>query len=382
MSRLIAIEYELQLEDISKIVHFILDKLDQQPSPLRNRKIKIPIDHKYLPTLYSPKDFNDDKKLEDALIVLLKKGIFGIEERQKESFKRFSEKKAAKLVFNYEYEEDLRNFFNRPVFVDKWLDTVNKTNNIEDLKELLLRNKIGIFSKTEEEILEKLITLLTSNNHNKSVRHISSKYFWGLSKVLDNKSEIIDYCFLKPSPIILHIKSFSKEFKNILFIENLDTYSQILDSKNSIFNDYLIIYSSGFKVAAKRLRNTCGSKLFFEENCSLDNIGRKIFKDWLYNNTQSELNVYFWGDMDYSGINIFNTIKNIFPELQIWKPGYDKLLNAIKINDSHKPEESDKEAQFEPSLVGEQYIDEILIPLLKKKRFVDQEYVDIESLII
>ncbi len=378
MSCLTAIEYELQLEDISKIFHIILDKLDQQPSSLRSRKIKIPIDHKHLPTLYSPKDFNDDKKLEDALTALLSKDIFSIEERQKESFKLFSEKKDAKLVFNYEYEEGLRKFFNRPVLVDKWLNTVNKRSNIEDLKELLFRNKIRISSKTEEEILEKLIILLTSNNSNKSVRHISSKYFWGLSKLLDNKSEIIDYCSLKPSPIILHIKSFNKKFKNILFVENLDTYTQILDSQNSIFNDYLIIYSSGFKAAAKRLRTTQGSKLFFEENCQLDKEGRETLKDWIYDKRQINVNVYFWGDMDYAGINIFSTIKDIFTELEIWKPGYDELLNAIDVKDSHKPLDSDKESQVQPKLTGVQYIDEVLIPILKNEEFVDQEYVNIE----
>lgn len=84
--------------------------------------------------------------------------------------------------------------------------------------------------------------------------------------------------------------------------------------------------------------------------------------------------------MDYSGINIFNTIKNIFSELQIWKPYYDELLYAIKTNDSHRPIDSDKVSQQEPSPTGDKYIDEILIPTLHKEEFVDQEYVYIEGL--
>lgn len=380
MNDLKQFSYELNLDDILKLFNMILDKLDKQSAEQRSRKIKIDINNSSFPSLYAPKEFDDDKKVKGAILLFINENIFKIEESKKDSTRELDEKENAKLVFNYNWEKSLRLFYNRNLIKDDWVNIVKIKELKEKEERIVLSSRIKIQDKTDSEVIERLIQLLQDNNANKSIRHISAKYFWGLSKILDAKIEIIEYCKLRSSPVILHIKSFSNEFKNILFIENLDTYSEIIDSENLIFKDYLIIYSSGFKAAAKRLRTTHGSKLFFEGTCCLKNDGVHIFKDWLYQNEEKNFNVFFWGDLDNTGINIFLTIKNIFPELEIWRSGYEELIQATKNNDFHSPEESNKEGQLDISLTGNEYIDTKLLPILRNKKFVDQEYVDIEGL--
>lgn len=380
MKELHQFNYELNLNDILKVLHNILDKLDKQPSQQRDRFIKVPIDENNFPSLYFPLEFDDDKKLISAIKVLIKQNIFQIEESRKNSFRELNEKENAKLVFNYDWEESLRIFYNRKIVKDDWNDIVNSLQLDEHIKTIILNNKIAIKGKTNIEIIYKLVNLLTNNHVGKSIRHVSAKYFWGLSKVLDNKNDIIEQCKLKAMPIILHVKSFNNDFQNILFVENLDTYNEITVSNNPIFKKYLIIYSSGFKASAKRLRTIEGSRLYFEDNCLLFESGRKNFKNWLYQNKKLNLNVYFWGDLDYSGINIFSTLKNIFPELKIWSTGYNKLLSAANNGDAHSPQESNKEGQVITASIYDEYVNTVLIPILKKDLFVDQELVDIENL--
>lgn len=380
MNDLDQFNYEMNLNNIAELFNLILDKLDKLSAKQRSRKIKISINDSTFPSLYIPKEFDDEKKIKEAILLLVKLKIFHVEESKKDSVRELNEKENAKLVFNYDWEDNIRSFYNRNTTKDNWVEIVNTRQFDESIKNIILKNRIIVKSRTNAEIIDKLNSLLTSNNINKSIRYASAKYFWGLSKVLDSKIEIIEHCKLRASPIMLHVKSFSNDFKNILFIENLDTYSEIINSKNYTFENFIIIYSSGFKAAAKRLRTVSGSKLFFSDNCLLVDSGRDAFRNWLYKDKETEFNVYFWGDLDYSGVHIFNTIKNIFPELQIWEPGYKKMLDAITINDFHEPKDSDKELQIKPHLIEDQYVDEILIPVLENERFVDQEYVDIEDL--
>lgn len=372
-------DYELSFPDIKKIFDSILDKLDKIPSSDRDRKIKIKVSEKFLPSLYYPKDFDDDKKLVSILKIFLEKKIFFLEEKKRDTYMPFSQKENASLVFNYEFEDFIRAFYNRKIIQDDWFEIVEACDVNEKIKDIILRNKIEIIGKNNQEICDRMVKLFTQNNKKKSIRHVSAKYFWGLSKMLDNKAEIIEFLSLKPSPIILHVKSFCDDFKNILFIENLDTFSTIIESKNHVFNNFLIIYSSGFKASAKRMRTVNGSKIFFEYNCTLKDKGRDSLARWLYGN-EKKYNVYFWGDMDYSGINIYNSMKEIFSEIKLWKLGYSELLKAIDNDNFHNPIESHKESQIKPLKTNDFYIDEVLLPKLEKGVFIDQEYVDISCL--
>jgi len=90
--------------------------------------------------------------------------------------------------------------------------------------------------------------------------------------------------------------------------------------------------------------------------------------------------MYFWDDLDFSGIDILSSLKKLFPNIKAWKHGYNPLLEALKNGDAHNPSEANKDDQVEPTSTGCEFSDNILIPLLNdKKLFVDQEYVNISG---
>lgn len=376
------IAYELNFNDIKKVMHTIINKLDVIIASERTRKIKISLDEKTFPSLYAPTTFNEDVVLSKGIDTLLKYKIFNIEETKKDSTRDIAKKKNAKLVFNYDWELSLRDFYNHPIKINGWDPIVCQLDCDQNIKNLISNNKMNITGKSDNEIINQLKLLLIDDNRNKSVRHVSAKYFWGISKALDNKEQIIEYCKLKPMPVLLHVKAMSNDSKKILFIENLDTYTEVINSHNQLFKEYILIYSSGFKASAKRLRIKEGSRIFFEETCCLTDESRNFFKKWLYMEENDNLNTYFWGDLDFAGINILSSLRKIFPHIKAWEMGYQHMLQALMKGEAHSPDAANKENQIEPNLtIGCEYTDLVLIPALKyNKLFVDQEYVNVEDL--
>ncbi|MCK9467596.1 MAG: DUF2220 domain-containing protein [Candidatus Absconditabacterales bacterium] len=380
MMQLYELEYQLTLQDIYNLLNDVLNKLDLQPACERTNNIQYPINAKVFPSLYNPRVYKEDEDIENAIQILIDKEIFTIKQSKKETFVDIRNKSKAKLIFNYNFEQLLRSFYKREVQTNSWKENIEQLNCNADIKELMLNNRITIHEKKEYDIATQLLRLLTSNNENKSVRHVSAKYFWGMSKVLDNREQIINYCKLRTMPILLHVKAMGNNPETILFIENQDTYIEAINSENAIFENYILIFSSGFKASAKRIRTENGSKIFFEDNCFLGEEGRKKFKQWLYGDDELEFNIYFWGDLDFSGMNILSSLKKVFPNLKAWEYGYNKLLNALDYNNAHSPNLANKEGQTEPSLTGCKFTDTQLIPALKYKQlFIDQEFADLSE---
>jgi len=85
-------------------------------------------------------------------------------------------------------------------------------------------------------------------------------------------------------------------------------------------------------------------------------------------------NLYFWGDLDYEGINIFVALKKVFPDVTLWKYGYDLMLEKLDDGQGHDAESYKKGNQKHPhSIVGELYINEVLVPAMDENGFYDQE---------
>lgn len=88
----------------------------------------------------------------------------------------------------------------------------------------------------------------------------------------------------------------------------------------------------------------------------------------------ADLFLYFWGDLDFSGLSILKSLRELFPELTAWKSGYSPMLDVIE--QGHLPKYSKKQNQKVLRSTGCQYADEVLVPaILKYGKFVDQEMV-------
>jgi len=94
--------------------------------------------------------------------------------------------------------------------------------------------------------------------------------------------------------------------------------------------------------------------------------------EWLFDGVHWP--VYFWGDLDFSGMDILAKLKKVFPTIEPWYNGYVPMLNALQAGDGHSPEEAKKEKQTDPVTTGCEYADLVLLPALRKyNRFLDQE---------
>jgi len=371
---------KLTLSDkvIGRVLHIILDKLDKQPILERSNKISVLVNKKNFPELFSGDEFIEEKIQE-----LITYSIFELKVASKKRYEPLVEQNA-KLIFNSEYEEMLREYYHREVKIDPWIEALNKYDFSFDyeLKKILLQKPIKILGKSSDDIVKRLIEWAKNSKKGNSSREESGRCFWGISKIFDVNEELRVYFSLELLPITLLIHSHSSVVNKVIFIENLETFYQSSDSKSEVFTNTLLIYASGFKASAKRVRHRSGSKIFFSPDCHLSEKNRLLFFSWFYKEIESDISVYFWGDLDYAGMHILKALKISFPTIDAWRIGYDPMVKSLDKGFGHTPKMANKEKQYEvDDFLGCSYADEVLIPLLWEKGiFLDQEFVDIEEL--
>jgi hypothetical protein len=217
------------------------------------------------------------------------------------------------------------------------------------------------------------------------LREVSSRTFWGLSKVLDSRSDLIASllglaeCPYPAQPVHLNVY-FVGVFSWILFVENKTAFERaIRDAREALlhgrFSPYAgaaLIYSSGFMGTAGRMRKSSGSRAFY----CLDAISNanevEAFDTAFYSDI--DINAAFWGDLDHAGMAILSGLRTNFPSTRAWEPGYAPMLVRLETGEGHAPEEAKKGGQKPISSTGCSYADSVLIPALAKYgRFIDQE---------
>lgn len=376
---------ETLLEDrsIAKVCNGLLDKLDKQGMSERSHHLITPINEKYFPELFYPSIVDEDVRLEMKLKELIFLGLFKIKQIKKKSYLPLSER-GAKLIFNSEFEDKLRSFYNRKIQQNSWLEAISKKDIAnKSILTLLEKNPIKIKHKSDDEVLEQLLKWIETNK-SKSARKESSRCFWGLSKIFDNQEAYKIYFGLKDMPISLSIyMQTSESIEEVIFIENQDTFYEACESSNKIFKNSVIIYASGYKASAKRIRQRSGSKMYLATSSQHTSESFKKFEAWFYKESSEEIPVYFWGDLDYAGIHILKALKVNFRHIDAWKKGYDIMVKEVKEDFGHTPEMAGKEKQLSITyqLLECDYTNQLLIPnLTTKALFIDQEFVIIEKL--
>ncbi len=209
-----------------------------------------------------------------------------------------------------------------------------------------------------------------------SLRQLSARHFYGLSKYLDGKDGLLSQVFPKDvakialRPVVLQIY-WTSTARQWLWVENLDTFLSLMNQP-AVYERTVLIYSQGFKGTAARLRTPEGVRLsFFGEAPSRTTLNNTWFSpacDWP---------AYFWGDLDYSALNMLGRMRQSFPVLQAWQPGYAPMVRALLDGAGHPPSwdpSSGKDNQTPPPLTGCAYADIVLLPALQTTgRFLDQE---------
>jgi hypothetical protein len=291
------------------------------------------------------------------------------------------------LVFNPDKEALVRAWLKRPICVseiEQWqkalVDYVDRftPQQIGFLKE----NRLKHNNKTATEVLDSIGFVndeLSASTVPLSCRTLSARCFDGDSKFLDRRENLLRQLFpesdekLKTRPILLSI-AIPAIIQSVLFIENQETFLECVEQhNNALIANTALVYSAGFRGAADRVRNK-GGIVFAFVNAS-NSSSRGDFEKWWHDDDQI-WPCYFWGDLDYDGMRILSTLRNLFTSIQAWQPGYKAMLNYHKKGIGHAPAAAKKERQKPLDKTGCEFADSILLPILHNtQKFLDQEVI-------
>jgi len=287
----------------------------------------------------------------------------------------------ARIRFNFESEKLLRQWLNRPVSeseLEQWKSLVEKNKNefTGDPNRLSAR-KIAVKGKSSEDIINGFIEIKEYLSDELTLRNLSARCFWQDSKFLDNREELITQLYpqlnIKVRPVLVSVY-LPENIEGILFIENQDSYTQGVMGIPQSLKNYALVYSAGFKLSAQRIREKEGVSLHFHGNSNLK-VKDFFTKNW-YGDNESNWPIYFWGDLDYSGMDILGNLKRRFESIEAWEAGYAPMLDFLLNGKGHTPEETGKQEQKDHGATGSTYADENLLPALRNcGRFIDQEWV-------
>jgi hypothetical protein len=264
---------------------------------------------------------------------------------------------------------------------ERWRDAVYVgLQASDDIKAVVSEFCIDMPDRSMAEVVERLNELPALADKPMLLREVSSQLFWGMSKVLDKRQGLVaallgaDECPFPESPIQLQVFLPPTGYRGVLFIENLMSFERATRSKSPAFEGLALVYASGFKGSAQRLRTPDGCSLFYSARGGISQNLRDDFEAWLFGKVTKP--AYFWGDLDWAGMRILAAMRTSFPGLTAFEPGYTSMLAALSEGRGHSSEAADKQGQKAITATGCAYADEQLLPALRSSsRFVDQEQV-------
>ncbi len=232
--------------------------------------------------------------------------------------------------------------------------------------------------KTTDDVIAAFARIPQMGEHCLSLRELSASCFWGDSKYLDNRQDLLEKLF---PPVMLSLSRRTRllqvklpaHIEGVLIIENQDTFVRACLGRLQHAENLAIVYGAGFRATAEDIRMR--DRVIFS---TLESSGtaevRFRFEDAWFGDVHP-LPVYFFGDLDYAGMAILASLRRQFGGAQAWQPGYERLLRHLLTGAGHSAEQADKALQKAVSATGCEYADSKLIPALRKTgRFIDQEF--------
>jgi len=357
---------------IQSILNHFLDQIDIGDKP------QFKVTSKSASELY---DFDDDDpkylwhliKLLDTEYHLL--GVKKIRQSQGRSYDN------AQLFLNHEKEAMLREWLNRPAldpYSLVWKQRLEKIRHRFEDGGHALDAPIRVDYKGADEVLNGFSSIADAILLPQTLRNLSARCFWGDSKFLDSRFELLANLFphavhnIVQRPLMINVLV-PDSFNEVLFIENFDSFllmKSAVETNPRYFRSALV-YSAGFNVATPGVRNK--GHVVFSHLQSSNEVDIKRFERWWLRQTDEELACYFWGDLDFAAMAILAGLRRSFPALVAWKSAYDAMLNFLELQ-GHSAKETKKELQRDPIETGCDYADTVLLTRMREKhRFLDQE---------
>lgn len=277
----------------------------------------------------------------------------------------------AQLRLRPEAEALLRHWLDRPrTDPDRaaWQTAVEKhAKAFADQGQALLRQRIVLPGYSSEQVVAGLAAVGPLLERNLSLRELSARCLLGNSKVLDQRLDLLQQLFgdradaIRPRPLLLTAWA-PPDFSRLLIIENQDSFLQLVDQAPP---RTALLYSGGFRASASRVTHNATRFAFLPGSDA-----RHFHAHW----RQPPAGSFFWGDLDYAGMDILRGLRLALPELQAWQAGYQPMLTALLAGQGHTPDQAGKDRQLDPGRSGCAYADACLLPVLRTTgRFLDQE---------
>lgn len=369
------------------VLNRFVDLTDSMSVEDRSRDVSFRLSEKFAKSLYSPAEPGEDNEAWFALNKLKKEGWFRIElGKVTYGDPEFLSKPLPRLIFNPACESKIRTCLDREERPNQrlmaWRQLVDQVGSLfPGSTEKLRYAPLEVKGMSDLEVLNQLLTVPSYFRRQLFLRELSARLFLGCSKILDSKGRIIIELFglednpfpEKPISLSVHIPP-NWTAETVIFIENETTFISLVKGKFAPAASSALIYSSGFKASASRIREENNSFQTYTLGSDGSN-AKKNFENWLLGK-KGTLTSYFWGDLDFSGAQILKSLNVAFPGTLSWRPGYQPMLDVVRNGGGHPPLMAYKELQEDPIQTGCLFMDNELLPVMRRTgTFLDQEYV-------
>ena len=242
----------------------------------------------------------------------------------------------------------------------------------DEQAEWLQERPIQVAGRSAEEILMALAQARDLRG-TLTLRQLSAQLFWGDSKLLDERGEMVarllPHLQISERAIVVNVW-LPESFHGVLFIENQDTYTAACRGDLSI-HGLAWVYAAGFRTTAARIRHADGALLHFAGAGATQSA---VFTTWWSGDARhstAEQELYFWGDLDFAGMQILKSLRERFGDVTAWRPGYEPMLQIVSERGGHARDA----AQLDPGVTGCGYADQVLLPAIRQQGSLDQESV-------
>ena len=358
--------------EISALLHVALDRFDRQRGVDRKRRIILAARDQLLSLRNADAAADQTWSL---IQELARRGVLSILRSPGSVYD--VEWHGAKIAFAPEIEDTLRLWLRRewsePAAL-VWRRAVERhASAFHDGGAALSLQRMVIENRSADDIVGalaaagKITTPMT-------LRQLSATVFWGDSKVLDERGELI--AALMPQVTILdralviavHLPA---RCTGVLFIENQDTYTAAAAGMPAEAAEFALVYAAGFRGTAARVRSRSGALLHFAGAASGELTRR--FDAWWYDGGTGLGPTWFWGDLDFAGMQILKSLRTRFADLEAWPVGYEPLRLQLETGGGYGARADDSKGQADPAATGCAYADSVLLPAIRRFGRRDQE---------
>ncbi len=359
---------------LQALLHAVLDRFDRQAGEDRQRDVLLTAAVVVPDLLHS--DVRADQ-LWHCIEDLQQRGVLKIRSpRQSKRDPYAAPWQDAKLAFAADIESLLRKWLKRPRLItvaQAWRQAVQHSQLFIEHAAWLQERPIVVTGRSAVEVLNALATAQDIAGP-VTLRQLSARLFWGDSKLLDERAELIATLFPRLSireRVMLVTVFLPERFDGVLFVENLDTYAAALEGRPTAVQALAIVYAAGFAASADRIRSRTGARLHYSGAGMMPHA--PAFEHRWFGERPWDLPLHFWGDLDFAGMQILRTLRQRFGDVCAWRPGYEPMLARLRACGGYGGHDVAGKAQIDPVMTGCEFADHTLLPAIRQQGRWDQE---------